>query len=280
MIPIRDWQISGQRPWATYILIALNALAFLYSLSIPDRGYVLVDGCVWRDTFGQAPPGYDPVSYRRYGRGCLYPLTPRDHFYVQYGLVPAEFLSGKDLPPTVPFPIWLTLLTSMFLHAGWLHLIGNMWYLWIFGDNVEASMGSLRYLFFYLFFYLLSGMGAAGLQMAVTGRGTVPMVGASGAISGVMGAYLVLFPWSRILALVPFWFFLHLVEVPAFAFLGLWFLLQFFSGIIDFQNLGGVAWWAHIGGFLTGALLVFLLKHRTVVPGVLLWGKRRFRRPW
>jgi len=271
MIPIRDYRLSGKRPWATYVLIALNVVVFFYTLSIPDSGFVFIDGCLWRDTFGQTPPGFDPVSYRRYGRGCLYPLTPRDAFYVQYGLIPAEFLTGKDLPPTVSFPIWLTLFTSMFLHAGWLHLIGNMWYLWIFGDNVEASMGSLRY----VLFYLLSGVGAAGMQIAVSGKSTVPMVGASGAISGVMGAYFVLFPWSRILTLVPIWFFLQLVEVPAVIFLGLWFLLQFFSGIVDLQSLGGTAWWAHIGGFLAGALLVFLFRRRTVVPGIVTWWERR-----
>lgn len=278
MIPLRDYRVSGRRPWATYVLIGLNVLAFLYTLTIPDRGYVFVDGCAWQDAFRQSPPGFNWRTYRLYGRPpCYYPVTPRDRFYIQYGLIPAEFLSGKDLDPTVPFPIWLTLLTSMFLHAGWLHLIGNMWYLWIFGDNVEASMGSLRY----LLFYLLSGAGAAGLQMAVSGRSTVPMVGASGAISGVMGAYFVLFPWSRILTLVPIWFFLQLVEVPAFVFLGLWFLLQFFSGLVDLQSLGGTAWWAHIGGFLAGGLLVFLFKRREVIPGAQVWWHRRFSRgPW
>lgn len=278
MIPLRDYRVSGRRPWATYVLIGLNVLVFLYTLTIPDRGYVLVDGCAWQDAFRQSPPGFNWRTYRLYGRPpCYYPVTPRDRFYIQYGLIPAEFLSGKDLDPTVPFPIWLTLLTSMFLHAGWLHLIGNMWYLWIFGDNVEASMGSLRY----LLFYLLSGAGAAGLQMAVSGQSTVPMVGASGAISGVMGAYFVLFPWSRILTLVPIWFFLQLVEVPAFIFLGLWFLLQFFSGLVDLQSLGGTAWWAHIGGFLAGGLLVFLFKRRKVIPGAQVWWQRRFSRgPW
>lgn len=278
MIPLRDYRVSGRRPWVTYALIGLNVLVFLYTLTIPDRGYVFVDGCAWQDAFRQSPPGFNYRAYRLYGRPpCYYPVTPRDHFYIQYGLIPAEFLSGKDLDPTVPFPIWLTLLTSMFLHAGWLHLIGNMWYLWIFGDNVEASMGSLRY----LVFYLLAGAGAAGLQMAVSGKSTVPMVGASGAISGVMGAYFVLFPWSRILTLVPIWFFLQLVEVPAFVFLGLWFLLQFFSGMVDLQSLGGTAWWAHIGGFLAGGLLVFLFKRREVVPGVQAWWRRRFfGRPW
>lgn len=271
MLPLRDYRISGKRPWATYAIIALNVLAFFYTLSISDYGYVLLDGCAWRDTFNQPPPGFSSVLYRRYGMGCLYPVTPRDAFYIQYGLVPAEFLSGKDLPPTVPFPIWLTLFTAMFLHAGWLHLIGNMWYLWIFGDNVEASMGSWRY----LIFYLLCGVGAAGLQMAVSGKSTVPMVGASGAISGVMGAYFILFPWARILTVVPIWFFLQLVEVPAVIFLGLWFLLQFFSGIVDLRGLGGTAWWAHIGGFLTGAILVFLFRRRWVVPGVVRWWEAR-----
>lgn len=271
MIPLRDWQVSGRRPYATYALVALNVLVFFYTLTIPTSYYTLVDGCAWEDAFNQSPPGFDPNLYRRFGRGCLYPLTPRDLFYIQYGLVPAEFLSGKDLPPYVFFSIWITLLTSMFLHGGWMHLIGNMWYLWIFGDNVEAAMGSLRF----LLFYLLSGVGAAFLQMGVGGATTAPMIGASGAISGVMGAYLVLFPWARIISVVPIWFFLHLVEIPAVAFLGLWFLIQFFSGIVDLQGLGGTAWWAHVGGFLTGALLVFPFKRRGVVPGLVTWRNRR-----
>lgn len=275
MIPLRDYRPSGIVPYVTIALIALNAMAFVYTLTYSDQVLVRLDRCVWERTFNQPAPGYNAVLYRRYGSGCLYPVTERDRFVIQYGLITAEFWSGLDLPPTVPFPIWLTLLTSMFLHGGWLHLLGNMLYLWIFGDNVEAAMGRARF----LLFYLLSGAGAALLQMAVTSRTTVPMIGASGAIAGVLGAYLVLFPWARVLTVVPIFFFFQLVEVPAVLLLGLWFVIQFFSGVVDLGGMEGVAWFAHIGGFATGALLVFLLKKPTVVPGLVTW-LRRPRSPW
>ncbi|HEU68404.1 MAG TPA: rhomboid family intramembrane serine protease, partial [Candidatus Acetothermia bacterium] len=167
--------------------------------------------------------------YRRYGRGCHYPITERDQFVIRFGLIPAELWSGMDLAPKVPFPIWFTILTSMFLHGGWLHLLGNMLYLWIFGDNIEAALGRWRF----LLFYLLAGAGGALLQAAVSPRSTVPIIGASGAIAGVLGAYLILFPWARVLTVVPLFFFLHFLEIPAFILLGFWFLMQLFSGLVD-----------------------------------------------
>ncbi len=277
MIPLRDGRPSGIVPYVTIALIALNVVAFFYTMSYSDRSLVFLDRCAWESTFGQPAPGFSPLLYRRFGQGCLYPVTERDRFVIRYGLVAAEFWSGTDVDPRAPFPIWLTLFTAMFLHGGWLHLLGNMLYLWVFGDNIEAALGRWRF----LLFYLLSGVGAALLQMAIFPRSTVPMIGASGAIAGVLGAYLVLFPWARVLTLVPIFFFLHLVEIPALILLGLWFIVQFFSGLVDLGGMGGVAWFAHIGGFLAGALLVVPLKRRQVVPGLVTWWRwRRHRRFW
>jgi membrane associated rhomboid family serine protease len=167
-------------------------------------------------------------------------------FIYEYGLVPADVFQR-------PY----TLLTHMFLHGSWLHIIGNMWFLWIFGDNVEDRLGRFRY----LLLYIISGLGAALLQTSVSfvlGGEDVPMVGASGAISGVLGAYLWLFPHARILALVPIFFFLTFMEVPALLFIGLWILIQVINGILTlpFAHAGGVAWFAHIGGFAVGYILV------------------------
>jgi membrane associated rhomboid family serine protease len=165
-----------------------------------------------------------------------------------YGVVPAFFS-------------WTSLVTSMFLHSGWVHFLGNMLYLWIFGDNVEDHLGHGRY----LLFYLGCGSIAALAQVAANPRSLVPMIGASGAIAGVMGAYFVLYPRSRILTAIFIVFFLDLVEVPAIFFLGIWFLMQLFSGVgsIGARTVdGGVAFWAHIAGFASGALYGALRKFR------------------
>lgn len=158
-----------------------------------------------------------------------------------------------------------TIITHMFLHGGWLHIIGNMWFLYVFGDNVEDRLGKLRY----LLLYLLSGLGAALLQILVSllvGAEDVPMVGASGAISGVLGAYMWLFPHARVLALVPIFFFLTLVEIPAVYFIGFWILIQIVNGLVSlpFAGMGGVAWFAHIGGFFVGYHVVKRLKPRNI----------------
>ncbi len=175
-------------------------------------------------------------------------------FFETYGLVPAKLLG--------PDPPYYTLFTSMFLHGGWLHLLGNMLYLWIFGNNVEDATGS----FGFLVFYVLCGLGAAFAQILINPTSPIPMVGASGAIAGVLGAYLVLYPRARILALVPFGFFLQVAEVPALLFLPLWFFLQLVYGIASLgvrsEFGGGVAFWAHIGGFVAGLLLIrFFARH-------------------
>ena len=171
-----------------------------------------------------------------------------DGFLHTYGVVPAAFA-------------WSDVVTSMFLHGGWLHLIGNMLSLWIFGDNVEDRLGHLRY----LCFYLLCGTLAALAHVWADPLSPVPTIGASGAIAGVMGGYFVLYPHSRVITLLPIFIFIQIVEVPAVIFLGLWFLLQLMSGVgsqlaaTPGQAAGGIAFWAHIGGFVVGALAVMIL---------------------
>jgi len=175
-------------------------------------------------------------------------------FFETYGLVPARILG--------PDPPYYTLFTSMFLHGGWLHLVGNMLYLWIFGNNVEDATGHLGF----LVFYVLCGLAAAFAQILIQPASQVPMVGASGAIAGVLGGYLVLYPRARILALVPLGLFLHLIEVPAVLFLPMWFLLQLVYGIASLgvrsEFGGGVAFWAHIGGFVAGLVCIRMFARR------------------
>jgi membrane associated rhomboid family serine protease len=172
-----------------------------------------------------------------------------NEFIIAFGLIPAAFS-------------WVTLLTSMFLHGGFLHCAGNMLYLWIFGDNVEDRFGHGRF----LAFYLLCGTVAALAQTIMSPDSVVPMVGASGAIAGVMGAYFVMYPHSRIVTLLPIFIFIQLIEVPAIFFLGIWFLMQFLSGVGSIataasrQPAGGVAFWAHIAGFVAGVAGVFVFR--------------------
>ncbi len=223
MIPLKDINRTQTFPAVTVLLVFFNAVSFVYQLSL-----------------GSGPQ-----------------LTG---FFYQYGLVPYALLSlgywqevGLVLG-LAPF------VTSMFLHGGWMHFLGNMLYLWVFGDNIEDRLGHARF----LLFYLVCGFLAALLQVAVFPGSRIPMIGASGAISGVLGAYLVLFPGARVLTLVPILFFVQLIKLPALIFLGLWFLLQFFNGALSLTvgqlSLGGTAWWAHIGGFAAGVGLV--LKYR------------------
>ncbi|GIW79304.1 MAG: rhomboid family intramembrane serine protease [Gemmatales bacterium] len=170
----------------------------------------------------------------------------------QLGLVPARLVSD-------PWSWWWTLITCMFLHGGWMHFVGNMWMLYLFGDNVEDRMGPVAY----LFFYLLCGIAASLGQVAVSITSTIPTIGASGAISGVLGAYFVLFPRARILTLVPVIFLPLIVEVPATVFIGVWFFSQLFSGtlaLVEPEYFNEVAWWAHIGGFVAGMVLVPIFK--------------------
>ena len=209
MIPLRDVIPSRSTPYITVTIIVLNAVAFLFELSLGERE-----------------------------------LT---EFLYFYGVIPAAFS-------------WPTLITSMFLHGGWSHFIGNMWYLWIFGDNVEDRVGHGRF----IVFYLLCGIAAAIGQIVMDPSSELPTIGASGAIAGVMGAYFVLYPHSRVLTLIP-WIFIQIVEIPAIVLLGFWFLMQFLSaGAIavtsNSHGGGGVAFAAHVAGFVVGAIGVFVFR--------------------
>ncbi len=209
MIPLRDSQPSRSTPFVTIAIIVVNALVFLYEISLDQ-----------------------------------YSLN---HLIGIYGVVPARLQ-------------FFDLITSMFLHGGWLHIIGNMWFLWIYGDNVEDVLGHGQY----LLFYLLCGIAAAITQVFITPDSRIPTIGASGAIAGVMGAYLVKFPHSRIVTLLPIFIFWTTVEIPAVFILMYWFVIQLFSGATSIayarMSQGGVAWFAHVGGFLMGILLIFLMK--------------------
>ncbi|MFO0603254.1 MAG: rhomboid family intramembrane serine protease [Polyangiales bacterium] len=182
------------------------------------------------------------------------PPGAHERFAFDWGLVPRQLTHGHD-------PLaWATVATHMFLHGGWMHVLGNLWFLYIFGDNVEDNMGPARF----AVFYLLSGVAAAGAQVLSNPEAGVPMVGASGAIAGVLAAYMVLFPRARVLTFLPIPFILYWVELPAVVFLVVWFGMQFFSGLgsLGQQSGGGVAYWAHIGGFLAGLVMVFFFRRQ------------------
>ncbi len=170
-----------------------------------------------------------------------------------WGLVPVQLLVR-------PAELWITIFTSMFLHGGWFHIISNMWVLFIFGDNVEDRLGGMRY----LLFYLLSGVAAALMETFILPNSPVPTIGASGAIAGVLGAYLVLYPRAKVASLVPILFIFTIIDIPAFLFLLFWFVSQLFSGWLALQGSAGsgVAWWAHVGGFLFGVLAVVLFARK------------------
>ncbi len=194
-------------------------------------------------------------------------------FLYELSLPEADLLRFLRLHGVVPVTFaWPAVLTSMFLHGGWLHVLGNMLYLWIFGDNVEDRMGHGRF----IVFYVLCGTVATLVQVATDPGGAVLLVGASGAIAGVMGAYFVLYPHSRIIALVPILFFVQIIEVPAILYLGLWFLMQFLSGVgsvgVQTQDAGGIAFWAHVAGFVAGVAGVFVLR-RPERQRVEWWGR-------
>ena len=224
MIPLRDKNPSEKFPLVTVLLITANVLVFLYQLSLRKN----------------LPP-----------------------FFNRYALIPANVFSFGGTPGISMKHIFLSFFTSMFLHGGWLHVIGNMWYLWIFGDNIEDRLGHVRY----LIFYLLCGIGAAVTHVTLNPHSTAPCVGASGAIAGVLGAYLICFPFARVVTLVPIFFYLTVIELPAIILLVFWFVLQFFSGTLSSAEItqtgsGGVAWWAHVGGFIMGITLINLFPKR------------------
>ena len=213
MIPLRDTIRSRSYPFVTYFLIVLNVLVYGYQIF-------------------QGPDG---------GR-----------FITTYALIPARFTH----PALIDYFGWgsnlLSLFTFMFLHGGFWHLLGNMWSLYIFGDNIEDRLGPLRYLFFYLLAGILSGV----VHLVLYSQSQIPTVGASGAIAGVMGAYFLCYPRARILTLIPIFIFPWLIEIPAFIFLGIWFVLQFLGAAGADGSAGGIAWWAHVGGFLAGIALL------------------------
>lgn len=221
MIPIKDTNPSRGFPIVNYLIIATCVVVFINELMLG-------------------------AALRR--------------FFLLYGIVPIRYvrpdiaLHFSFTEQIIPF------FSSMFIHGGWLHLIGNMWTLYIFGDNVEYALGHIRY----LVFYILSGIIAAVIHIITNPFSPVPTVGASGAIAGVMGAYMFLYPRAKVLTLVPIFFFITFLELPAVIFIGLWFILQFFSGTLSLISgagaYGGIAWWAHIGGFIGGVVLLKLLR--------------------
>jgi membrane associated rhomboid family serine protease len=180
---------------------------------------------------------------------------PTPAFVADFALIPAAVTHNAP-------DAYRTIVTSMFLHGSWLHLIGNMLFLWIFGNNIEDSVGHVKF----VFFYLLCGFAAAAAQVAINPNSLVPMIGASGAVSGVLGAYLLLFPRARVLVLIPIWIFIRFVYVPAWLMLIVWFALQLLSGMatVGRMHAGGVAFWAHIGGFVAGIFLIPVFKKRGV----------------
>ena len=192
----------------------------------------------------------------------LYELTLSpaglDRFTRVWGLVPAQLMAH-------PITAWVTIFTGMFLHGGWFHILSNMWVLFIFGDNVEDRLGGARY----LIFYLLSGVAAALMETFIQPGSNVPTIGASGAIAGVLGAYLILYPRARVASLVPILFIFTIIEIPAVIFLLFWFVSQLFSGWLSLQGAtaSGIAWWAHVGGFIFGMAAVGLFaQRRTYYP--------------
>lgn len=221
MFPLRDDQPSRTRPLVTYALIAFNAAVFVHQLSLGER-----------------------ETNALLERAALLPGRLSDA--VRYG-PSLELCDAAG-----------TLVTSQFLHGGILHVVLNLWTLWIFGDNVEDRLGRLKY----LVFYVACGAAAGLLHVAANPDSLVPTLGASGAISGVMGAYVVLYPRARVVTLVPVLFYPLFFSLPALVYVGLWFVLQLFSGLVDSGSEGGVAWWAHIGGFLAGIALLPLLRGR------------------
>ncbi|NLL61291.1 MAG: rhomboid family intramembrane serine protease [Candidatus Atribacteria bacterium] len=222
MLPLRDEIPTKRVPIITIIIILLNCLVYFYQ---------------------------------------FFMIKDLHYFVYSYGLIPYEITKGVSLVPSVSTPIQLTVFSSMFMHGSLVHLAGNMLYLWIFGNNVEDFLGKLRF----IIFYVLSGIFAALGQIIVSPNSTVPMIGSSGAIAGVLGAYLILFPRARITTLVFFGFFIRLVKLPAIFFLGLWIIYQFLYGLTEVSLSGGgagVAWFAHIGGFVGGIILIKLLSPR------------------
>ena len=221
MFPIHDDNPTQSTPYFTYGLIATNILIFLYQISLPPQQLVV--------------------------------------FYHQFAVVPNELSASlAGVPINQQVPEWVTLITSQFLHGGWAHLLGNMLFLWIFGNNIEDKLGHVRF----LIFYLVCGVLAALTQWFFSQASPIPSLGASGAIAGVMGAYIIRFPRAKILTVLFLGYFITTVRIPAVFFLGMWFVTQAFNSVASLgapANVGGIAYWAHAGGFVFGAILGPLL---------------------
>ncbi len=221
MLPLYDDQPRYSTPYVTYFLIGLNLVIYLFESTLTRHGL--------------------------------------NSLVAQFAVIPANFshLLGPHKAPALVVAV--PLITSMFLHASWMHVIGNMWFLHIFGDNVEDYLGHFKF----LIFYLIAGILAMSTQILIDVHSHIPTLGASGAIAGVLGAYFVLFPRARVLT----WFFIFVMYIPAWIILGYWFVLNFFSGaastlVFEGRNMGGVAFWAHVGGFVSGVVMIKLFSER------------------
>ena len=234
MIPFRDDNPTRRFPVITLLIILANTLVFLYQQALPSAA-----------------------------RG----VGPQEAFVYYFAAVPGHVVFGKNFGLPMLEPAWLTIFTSMFMHGGWMHLLGNMLYLWIFGNNIEDLLGRFRF----IVFYFVCGLAAAALQLTMSlapQAQAIPMLGASGAIAGVLGGYFVKYPTARVRTLIFLFLFIQVVSLPAYVVLGFWFVMQFFSAMANAAagvGHGGVAFFAHVGGFVAGMALV----------GVFTLGRRR-----
>jgi hypothetical protein len=220
MIPIRDRNPSGTFPYVTIGIIIVNILIFLYELSL--------------------------------GSGL-------GEFIMKFGVVPLKVSYYSQVPDLTFINTFFPFISSMFLHGGFVHLIGNMWFLWIFGDNIEDKLGHFKF----IAFYFLCGIIASSVHVFFNSQSNVPCVGGSGAIAGVLGAYMITFPHARVVTIVPLFVFIQVMELPAMVVLGFWFVIQFFNGaatITASTSGAGVAWWAHIGGFAAGVIILYIMR--------------------
>jgi membrane associated rhomboid family serine protease len=252
MIPLRDHNPTERRPYVMWAFLAINVAVFLLWQPLADAG---------------EPSGTficEQAGFTRSPGGACQQLTEGDLFAFCHGAIPYEITKLERLPTLAEAcgeksPL-LSLLTSMFMHGGLLHIAGNMLYLWVFGNNVEDRLGHGAF----AAFYVLAGAAAAYAQALTDTESFIPLIGASGAIAGILGAYLVMYPHARVVTLVPIFYFLQLMELPALVVLGFWFVLQAFQGVgsLGTEVGGGVAWFAHIGGFAFGALVALLFYRR------------------
>ena len=231
MIPLKDDNPTSRKPIVTYFVIGICVFVFFIQL-----------------------------SSQTYKTG---------HLFYSYGLIPSVLMGHDQLPIDLyAIPAFATIFTSMFMHGGFMHLIGNMLYMWIFADNIEDNIGPSKF----IIFYLLSGIGAAMAQVLMDTQSQIPMVGASGAIGGVLGAYLINHPQAKVLVLIPFGFFSQIIKIRSLYVLGFWFVLQFINSSLMSSEGGGVAYAAHIGGFISGMILILFFNKKS--------RKKKIKGPW